>query len=339
MSESWYTSDGVDLLRAKKMAAFRNGDAKLEAADVLASDDLIAYTIDEPIGIAEAIGSSNSMLPKFRTSRFEVGRYGEIKRLQTARDLFPAMGVCSTTEATPNIHAITIRAGANRQVPLNMGRHLQRVNPISAENEIIDVFGMLLATYHAECTELGNQGATQSSSWITTFTKNTSVDLLTPATVTDEPFKWHMFTFPVYTYGGETIEADIIGWSFDVINSVIWVVLDSSGFYTKGKYLPYMFVSTTIELNPFGHNPFELTRTKLESYLTDVDLTVKCARNATTDYIQWTHDKCYTIPFTIAANKQPGSFERYFLQNFQLNTGSIGIEAKDVYNKSHYEVS
>ncbi|KKL61328.1 hypothetical protein LCGC14_2196420, partial [marine sediment metagenome] len=220
-----------------------------------------------------------------------------------------------------------------------MGRHLQRVNPTSAENEIIDVFGMLLQVYHAECTELGSQVASQSLNWISTFTKNTSVDLLTPATVTDDPFQWNMFTFPTYTYNSETIEADIVGWAFDVVNSVIWVVLDSSGFYTKGKYLPYTFISTTLELNPFGHNPFEVIRTKLESYLTDVDLTVKCARNATTDYIQWTHVKCYTRPFTIAANKQPGSFERYFLQNFQLNTGSLAIEAKDVYNKAHYEVS
>ncbi|KKN56981.1 hypothetical protein LCGC14_0567030 [marine sediment metagenome] len=339
MTNDWYTSDGVDLLRAKKMGLFRNADAKLEAADVLAEDDLIAYTITEPVGVAEPIGASNSMLPKYRTSRFEVGTFGEIKRLQTARDLFPAMGVCVTTEATPNIHALTIRAGTTRQIPLNMGRHLQRLNPTVAENEIIDIFGMLLQTYHAECTEIGNQVAIQSLNWISTFTKNSSVDLLTPATVTDEPFKWNHFTFPTYTYNSEPIQADIIGWSFDVVNSVIWVVLDSTGFYTKGKYLPFQFISTTIELNPYGHNPFELIRTKLESYITDVDLTVKCARNATTDYIQWTHDKCYTRPFTISANKQSGAHERYFLQNIQLNTGSLAIEAKDAYNKAHYEVS
>ena len=67
-----------------------------------------------------------------------------------------------------------------------------------------------------------------------------------------------------------------------------------------------------------------------------MDLTVKFARNATTDYVQWTHDKCYGRPFTLEANKETGSTERYFLVLAQLDAGTLAIQAKDSYNSVYY---
>ena len=333
MANEWYTSDQLDIQVAKKMALPRNADAKLEAADVLPSDELIQAQLFEPGGIAEPVGPSNIYVQAYQTSRYDIGVYNEILGLQTARNLYPALGKCVTTEATPNIHDMLVRTG---QAPVNMGRHLQFKNETAGENDIVDVFGMLLNSYHAECSQRIPK-ATQSLSWFTTFTKNTSNDLITPAALTDEPYKWEHFTFPTFTYGGETIEATIMGWAFDVFNTPIWASLDSTDFYTIHKYIPPTVISTTLEIIPYGKNAKELIRTVLESYATDLDLVVKCARNVTTDFIQWSHDKLYANKFTIAANKTPGSFESYFLRMIQLNTGALGLQAKDVYNNNYYE--
>jgi hypothetical protein len=344
MVEDWYTPDTAHLLVAKKGSSFRRSDAKYTSADVHASDRFISGRLLEPTAVAEPTGQSNSYLPYYRTTRYGVGRWQEETYFQTARNLYPAMGVCSTTEATPNIHDISIRT---TQTPVYMGRHLERENITDAESERIDLIGLSLNHLHIECSE-SIPTAFQILDWNTNFTLNnkatTPPDDIAAADLTDEPFKWPHFTFPTFTYGGETIEATILGWAFDVQNTVRVYGLDSKGYYTGAKYIPLTLITTTLEVYPYGHNVFELFRTagnpntpgKLEDYLTDLDLTVKCARSAT-DSIQWTHDKCYAKPFTITTEKRPGAVERYYLVMAQLNTGSLAIQAKDAYNNDYYE--
>jgi hypothetical protein len=333
MTNDWYTADKLHVLKALKMATWRNADAKLEAADVQAMDQIISARLFEPSAIAMPLGDTSSYLPKFRTSSYVPGIYQEVAYLQTAFNLYPSMGVCSTTEATPNIHAITLRT---TQTPTNQGRHLERENTTDAESERIDILGMMCDTHHLECSE-ANPVAFQSLSWSTSFTKNSATDDIASSIVTDEPFKWSHITFPTFTYNSETIEADILGWSLDIRNTVRVTSLDSNGYYTIGRYIPLTYISVTLQIQPYGHNPFELIRTKLESYATDLDLTVKLARNATTDYIQFTHDKLYCRPVDIYQIKQPGSVESYYIQMHQMNTGSLAIEAKDAYNNNYYE--
>ena len=333
MTQDWYTSDNSKLATAKKGASFRRSDAKYEQADILESDVYVEGRLFEPNAFATPTGQSGNFIPKYRTTQFSPGRWQEILLFQTARNLFPAMGKCTTTEATPNIHDILVRTG---QAPVNMGRHWERENPTDAESERIDIMGISMNSYHAECSE-SFPLAVQTLDWNVNFTKSTSTDDLTITEHTDEPFKWNMFSFPTFTYNSETIEADIIGWAFDVVNTIRITGLDSNGFFEKAKYIPLTTISTTLEIIPYGHNAFELIRTPLESYLTDLDLTVKCARNATTDFITWTHDKTYGISFTLSALKRTGSIERYFLVMSQLNTGSRAIQAKDQYNDDYYE--
>ena len=335
MTQDWYTSDKAHLLVAKKGSSFRRSDAKYQAADVLASDTYVEGRLFEPVPLATPTGQSNTYLSKYRTTQYAAGRWQEILLLQTARNLYPAMGKSTTTEATPNVHAITLRTA---QAPVNMGRHWERENDTPAEDEEIDMIGMSLNHLHMECSE-AFPTAVQTLDWNVNFTLNTdaATDDLTAAELTDEPFKWNMFTFPTNTYNSETIECDIVGWAFDVFNTIRITGLDSSGYFEKVKYIPPTSIFTTLEIHPYGRNAFELMRTKLESYATDLDLTVKTARDATTDYINWTHDKNYCKPVTLSALKRPGSVEHYFLVYFQLNTGSLAIEAKDAYNDDYYE--
>ena len=335
MTNDWYTADKAHLLKAKKMTLFRNADAKLEAADVTAVDEYIIGRLFEPIGTVAPLATGADYLPKFKTTRYLPGTWEEILYLQTAINLYPALGVVNTTEATPNVHDFTLKTG---QTPTNQGRHWERENPIDAESERIDIFGMLLNSLHMECSERAPV-AVQHNRWGCTFTKNSSTDDIARAELDDEPFKWSMFTFPTFTYNSETLEGDIIGWAFDVINTLHFTGLDSTKKYSIGKYIPLTYITTTLEIIPYGHNPFELVRTELEDYLTDVDLVVKCARNATTDFIQWTHDKIYCQPYVISAEKVSGHVERYILVMSQLSTGSLAIQAKDQYNKAYYEVS
>lgn len=454
MVNDWYTADKAHLQKALKMAAWRNADAKLEAADVQAVDELIAGRLFEPIGLTAPLATGASYLPKSKTTQYIPGTWDEYLYFQTAMNLYPAMGVCVTTangaEVTsvtciaaedittgdyflidcvnnagatvlnyvwfnkaagggdPTIagrigieivigasgpssavaialndkmdleanygasvaaavvtitntfngavddavdgntdfsisvttqgsctHDITLRTG---QTPTNQGRHWERENPVIAESERIDILGMMLNSFHVECSE-ASPVAVQHNKWGCSYTKNTGTDEITPAELADEGFKWHHFTFPTFTYNSEPIEATIIGWAFDVVNTIHFTGLDTSKRYSIGKYFPLTYIVTTLEITPYGHNIFELIRTDLASYLTDVDLVVKCARNATTDYIQWTHDKVYCQPFVITAEKAPGRVERYLLVLSQLSTGSITIQAKDQYDKKHYEVT
>ena len=335
MTNDWYTADKVHIQKALKMATFRNGDAKLEAADVQSMDEFVMGRLYEPIPTVSPLATGASYLPKFKTTSFIPGTWDEILYFQTAINLYPAMGVCSTTEATPNVHAITLRTG---QTPTNQGRHFERENVTDAESERIDILGMMLNSLHLECSEAAPVGV-QHNKWGCAFTKNSSTDDIARAANTDEPFKWSDFSFPTFTYNSETIEANIIGWAFDVVNTLHFTGLDTNGYYSIGKIIPLTYITTTLEIKPYGKNAFELIRTKFESYATDLDLVVKCGRPraSTTDYIQWTHDKLYCQPFIIAAEKAPGRMERYILVMSQLDTGSLAIEAKDAYNNNFYE--
>lgn len=317
------------------MATWRNGDAKLEAAGVHAVDQFIMGRLFEPIATVSPLATGATYLPKFKTTEYQPGLWEEYLYLQTAMQLYPAMGVCTTVEATPNVHTFGIRT---TQTPLNMGRHFERENITDAESERIDILGMMINHCHMECSE-ASPVAIQHNKWGVGYTKNSSTDDIASAVFTDEPFKWSMFSFPTFTYNSETVEADIIGWSFDTINTLHFTGLDTGGNYSIGKYIPLTYITTTLEIIPYGHNAFELIRTPLGSYATDLDLVVKTARNATTDYIEWTHDKMYCQPYTVTTEKRSGAIERYILVLSQLDTGSCVPVAKDQYNKVYYEVT
>ena len=68
-----------------------------------------------------------------------------------------------------------------------------------------------------------------------------------------------------------------------------------------------------------------------------MDFTVKLARNATTDFIQWTHDKLYWDPNEIIPGTAANWFEGYMVRLHQLSSGSLAIQAKDAYNNDYYE--
>ena len=328
-----YDASKVHIQWAKEMATWRNGDAKLEAADLVLSDPYLNFSLFEPVGIGAIMGRADSYIPHWRTKEYSVGFFGESYYLNSGRLLYPFFGKCATTEATPNIHAISKRT---TQTPLNHGRHLEIENDTGAEAERIDILGMLPSTYLCGCME-SNTKAVQSALWNCAFTKSTGTDdIAEPARPSEDPFDWTGITFPTFTYNSETLEADIMGWSFSVRNNVFWRGLDSTGRYTIGKMGNFKDISVTLNIIPTGKNMKELIRTALESYATDLDLTVKLARSAT-DYIQWTHDKMYCMPFDIIPPSRNKWFEGYLITLHQLGTGSLAIEVKDAYNNDYYE--
>jgi hypothetical protein len=218
-------------------------------------------------------------------------------------------------------------------------------NETAAESERIDTMGMLPMHYHAECSEVQPK-AVQIANWAVAYTKNSGTDdIAEPAAIVDEPFDWSQFTFPTFTYGGETLECDILGWSFDINNQVFWRGLDSSGRYATGKMGNILDIAITLNVVPTGKNMKELIRDTLNastgSYTTGATpllLTVKTARNATTDYVQWTHDDLYLTPFDIVVPTREKWFEGYLITMHQLNTGNnLDIQIKDKYNNDYYE--
>lgn len=339
MTNDWYTADDCHVLKVKKgsLTAWRNAEAKLIASEVQKMDQLISCRLFEPIAMAQPTGEGATFLPKYRTTKYIPGRYQEVLNFQTAMQLYPSVGLVTTADNTPGAGDYT-HTGAIRttQTPLNMGRHLERENITDAESERIDIFGMLCNYHHIECSQ-AFPTATQSLDWSVASTLNTGTDDIPSSICDDKPFKWEHFTFPTFTYGGETIEADILGWSLDIQNTTRLVGLDSTKKFSIGKYIPLTYISATIQIFPYGHNAFELIRTALEGYATDLDLTVVATRTAATDLITFTHDKLYCSPFDIAQYKTPGSVETYYMRMHQLNTGSFVPVSVDKYDDDYYE--
>jgi hypothetical protein len=202
---------------------------------------------------------------------------------------------------------------------------------------------MLNQSHHIECS-LASTVAVQSLSWLTAYTKNTATDNIDPSVVDDRPFDWKDFSFPTFTYNSETIEADILGWAFDINNTVRVSGLDSTyaattgnSYYTNGRYIPPTYISVTLHIRPYGRNAFELIRTALEKYATDLDLTVLAKRTADRDQVTFTHDKLYCSKFDIASVQTPDTTEEYFMRMWQLNTGSFVPVTIDDYIDDYYE--
>jgi hypothetical protein len=331
-----YSADKNYNAWALTMAAWNHGAAKLETAHVLPSDPLIAHSFTHPIGQVEPGLDGNGLIPEYRTMGYVPGKLSEQYYLQTGRLLYPALGTCSTTEGTPNTHDISKRTTTT---PVYSGRHSQQEGPAS-EGHYTDMLSMLCESYHAECSEQRTK-ATQTATWrwCKGIYDGSCDDITEPTKLTDDYYDWTHFTFPTFTYNSETLECSIVGWSYDILNQIDWYGL-SSGVYTSGEVHGYEYISATLAIIPTGRNCRELIRTLKESYATDLDLVVKCARNATTDYIQWTHDKLYAVPFTIVPGTRKGWKETYFLTMYQRGSSSGGshtAQVKDKYNDDYYE--
>jgi len=339
MANEDYPADRTHIEWAKKMTTWRHADAKLTSAEVVAPDNLIQIAeLSEPIGYAEPRQKADTLIPIYETTRYNIGSLSEIYYLQTGRLLYPAIGACTTVEDSPSAgyhtHTITKRTS---QTPLNMGRHLERENETDAESERIDILGMLLTSYHAECSQTRTR-AFQTADWRVAFTKNTSTDDITkPTELAAHPFEWDQLSFPVFTYNSETIEATIMAWAFDVQNEVGWRGLDSTHYYSIGKMFNYTDISVSLMIIPKGKNAFELIRTNKESYATDLDLTWKFTRNATNDYVQVAHDKMYIEPFSIKPGHKLGWHEGYLITLHQDGSGSITGTIIDNLNNDYYE--
>ena len=334
-----YEASNTDIQWIKKQALWRNADAKWEAADTLAPDDYLGGLLFEPIGIANQVGVADSYILKRRTNQYAIGTWLENSELQTGRNLYPFFGPITTLDNNPSAGLYT-HNGVKRssQTPINMGRHIQRLNEDSGENEIIDLMGMLPVGFHAECTEVSSI-AKQSTLWRVAFTKSTGVDLITRKELTQAPFQWPDFSFPTLTYNSETIEADVRGWAIDILNDVEWRGLDNTKHYSIGKVNQYTDIAITLNLVPTGKNLYELIRTVLESYATDVDITVKMGRpfDSVIDFLKFTHDKLYCYPFDIRPASKDDWYEGYMVRFHQLHTGSLTTQEINDLDDDHYE--
>jgi len=333
-----YDATGVYCGWSKKLAAWRNGDAKLTSANLVASDPRIQESLEEPVGKAEQYLKTGNNIAHYQTKYYSIGSFEEMYHFQTGRLLYPAFGACSTVENNPSAgyhtHTLTTRTS---QTPVNFGRHLERENETAAESDRVDILGLLLETYHLECTETFPK-ATQSLKWKTAFTKNSATDdIAEPTPLTTENFDWTHLTFPTFTYNSETVEATIVGFAFDVQNSVGWRGLDTTGYYSVGKMFEFVTITVTLMIIPYGKNAFELIRTNFESYVTDLDLTWKFTRNATTDYVQVAHDKMYCPPFHIVPGHRFGWHEGYLMQMHQTGSGSMSGTIIDNLDNDSYE--
>lgn len=305
---------------------FRNGDAALAAAANLKASD----TLHENWGYrfpgeeVTTFGSTVSRLSKRIATANKVGNFQATFEFNTFRFANMGFGACTTVEGSPDTHTWAIRT--TNQPPYYIQIHTERENDTGAESERWDLLGCLLKHWHIGGSE--NSSLILQDVNIDYAIAVAGVDIAEPTPVEDthRSLEWNDFSLTTFSYGGETIEADILGFDWDLDNK-FYLGNFVSGSATRGLLFA-CDIQAKIRLMPYGKNIFELLRTRKISYATDLDLVWKFAESANR-YVQGTHDKMYCQPFDVRAVNA----ETYEVTLHQLSTGSfVPVEHNELDN-------
>lgn len=297
-------------------ALFRNGDAALAAAANLKSSD----TLHENWGYKFAgeeispFGSTTSRYHKRVGTRSVPGNFQATFELNTFRFANMFFGLCTTVEGSPDTHTWAIRL--TNQTPYYIPIHTERENDTAAESERWDLLGTVGKSWHISCSEASSLALQDVN---IDYAKHvTGVDIAEPTPVEDShrSLEWSDFSMTTFTYNSETIEADVLGFDWSLINK--YYIGNYVSGYASRALLFNCDIQVKLRLMPYGKNIFELLRTKKSGYLTDVDISWKFTETADR-YIAGVHDKTYCQPFDVRVINA----EEYEVTFHQLDTGSF----------------
>lgn len=316
------------------LTAWRNADAKLSA--VKAVDDMIDFDIGQPQPVMEEYHPVGLAAGEVRLVEkgHKVGDLISNHKGQTSKLIYWHMQKCVTTEATPNIHALTMRTS---QTPINLGIHVEREK--SGQDLRYDLLGLLPVEHHWKCPDAGV--VEQSNKMQVAFAKRASTDdIAQPTRITDRTFTWdNLKTGGItFNYGGSPIAADIVDVNLGIYNTPLYTVWDASKFPSVGL-LKRITYDIALKVKPTGSNFYDVNNTYLSDYTAGgIDMVFKWQRSAT-DYVQYTYNDLRMVPVNEKIVNEEGWFEDYDIKFMPggLTTSSFAIESKDQYNNDHYE--
>lgn len=326
------------------LTAWDNGQAALVVGELIAIDRIINASIEycEPTDIM-----ISSTTPPLRLDGPPKRGKATITTLfQTGIFDYLVMGACTTTEATPNTHAITFTTGEDPPYFALHGEKEETTNPVRD-----DAMGFIWFDDVIECSE-------DRDGWIAMRTttgefafSGAGADLAEPTALSlsdYKPYAWNDYKngsgASAFTYDGGAINFEIT--KIKLVKSWaghFFTAFDDDGYPTVGKYLkPYHF---QVDLEGYrtdgaGTDIATIVGTKPGSYAGDLDFIADFYQSAS-KYHKSTYDdmkieqKTYKEIYTFHGGSWiPGHSFSLVPRN---NTSSLAIEEKNGLNNDSYE--
>jgi hypothetical protein len=259
--------------------------------------------------------------------------------------LYPACHTCSTTDGTPNIHAVT---------PAVAGSNVVRFAfHVEAESSTTPYRRDLLGAY---ITLLELKNADQQASMYHVegefLIDVPGSDLAQDTKLTDRTFSFADCTVGgwTFTYDSNAVDGEVLGATFRVENTYgmggcASATIDSvTKVFYKECYLTEQNFSFDVTFKPKGDNGaaqnlYTIARTPLSSYAGALAFGMYMARNASNDYIDIALDETELQPFPIDISPSDVFTHDITLISSRRgsNSPSPAIEIKDAYDTKYYE--
>lgn len=331
-----------------------NNKAALVAGELQAFDKLRGNAF---IGETDAIyqdGNTGYLADKILTGRVE-GRVTFPLHLQTGIFCYITSGVCTTVEATPNTHTMTLTPANLTTAPINFAIHAEketaggniekRVDLMGLNNPALNIYvserkGETVAQQNFSCNfayanpEAGNLGVTSELS-----------------VGAHKPYGWFHLAgsgSKTFTFGGTDIAVRIVS-----INIKLnWMGyefsnFDEYGYPTDGRYIPKFQWEVKLGIRPYDH----ATNVSIWSIKDDVlagdppayaggDLDFEAYFYDTASReLKFTFDKLYLDPnFEVMVPGDNSWYDGYEITLTALNTGSsLVVYEENALNNDYYE--
>jgi len=338
--DGWYQAYAIG---PADLTAWDNAQAALLVGELNAMDWFISAEVTHTKPRTERINPMTSgHIPKRLNVGRILGEYSTTHYLQTAILQYVVMGACTTTEATPNIHAITKTTG---QDPIRFATHLEK--EVTTNHRRRETMGHIPLSLDVYCSEKAPI-ATQTLNTQFAFT-GVGSDLEQPTAfvqATHLPYNWYNYKHASgassFLYNNGAVGIDIteihehIGWS-----GALFGTYDSNGYPTAGKLVPPFnsYIDIGFRFTDTGTDIRAISDLSHASYAGDLDMIIDYYESATR-YRKNTWDDLYVVPesfkeiFKTEGSWYDGATVRL---EFRNETGSVVGEEKNALNNDYYE--
>lgn len=274
----------------------------------------------------------------------DLGRITTTHYLQTGILTANVMGGVSTTEATPNIHAIT---KDTNETPLKLAFHIEKEGTNAQRRK--DLLGFVPRGLDISCSE--REGETLAKQiYIGDFAFTGAGGNLAQPTeftqATHAPYTWFHYrngsSASEFKYNSGAINVSImaftmhIGWA-----NTLFGLFDANAYPNNGITVPPFdaYVDLDVKISDAGGTDINtIADTVHGSYAGDLDIIIDFYESATR-YLKYTWDKMYIVPdsyeevFQEEGNWYDGA--RFRLAFLDENS-SLAVEEKNALNNDYY---
>jgi hypothetical protein len=326
------------------LTAWDNAQAALVVGELNAMDWFYSANINPRAPMTQR---ANPMTAAHYQKRITTGKTeGTISNthyLQTGILTYAVMGKCTTTEATPNTHAITKSTVTN---PIYFAMHYEKEGTSNSRRwDFMGWVPQALDIYVSERSTIAFQTLTGKFGY-----SGTGSNLAQPGALTQvihAPYTWfhtkNASGATEFTYNTGDLNLDLteihmhIGWA-----DTLWGALDSDGFNTEAWVVPPFNCYVDI-----GARRTDAADTDIDtlialdhaSYAGDLDFILDFYESATR-YLRYTWDDMY-IPKESYTEVFPDESTWYegvrFRLEFRNETSSLAVSEKNALNNDYYE--